>query len=244
VLSADERIDTIDSFVRFIRALDALSARKITGNDARGKVTRFLSKCHPRMRQWYQRVLAHDLKLGISKTTVEKVFGSGFWSGVDDNSFHFHGCCLAKKFEDIYSGDSLPEFPLAAEFKLDGERALVFVFPDAGDGEKVLFFSRKGLRKTEIEGVSALTKQFLHLSAKVNVLGGFPENAPIFFDGEFIASDWNQTSSVVSKTTGFNAQEFLVRVQIVIFDWCPIDAYIKKGFELKWLDRKKISRKR
>ena len=236
----DSRLDVLDSYLKFLKALDALNQRRVTGNDAKEKVLAFMASCHPRVRKWYLRALNHDLRLGVSRKTVEKIFGSGFWTGAKEGEFHFHGCGLAKKYEDAYPGDKEPEFPVAVEFKLDGERSLPFLFVDGKAEPEMQIYTRGLLRKTEVEGVRPLVDQFVQISQKICELAGLPLNTDMFLDGEFLASNWNDTSSVVSKTKNFDEEQFLADVRVILFDWAPISEYMKKRFDMPWKARKQI----
>lgn len=235
--TAEDAYSLVDSFKKFMLALDALRDRKVTGKEAKSRVIAFLSKCHPRLRKWYLRVLDHDLRIGVSRKSIVKVYGSGFWEGVEEDDFHFHGCCLAKDIETVITEESPLSFPVAVEFKLDGERALIFVFPEQ---RELKIYTRGLLRKAEIEGVDSLIDQFIAVAAKVNELRGEPTNTPLFLDGEFLATNWNDTSSVVGSTTNFNEEEFLAETKVLLFDWCPVEDYIKKEYLVPWKQRKQL----
>jgi len=237
VPSAENGYGTLESFKSFLIALDALTARRVTGNTAREKMTNFLAKCHPRVRKWYLRVLDHDLRIGVGRTTIEKIYGSGFWTGTKEGEFHYHGCCLAKDFEKVVTEKKPLEFPVTAEFKLDGERALLYIFPDE---HELQVHTRGLLRKAEIEGVESLIDQCIAFAATLNELRGAPKNTPLFLDGEFLATDWNETSSVVSKTETFDEEDFLAKTRVILFDWAPVEDYMKKKYEMPWKDRKQL----
>ena len=235
--SSDKNYGPVESYTRFLAALKALSERRVTGNEAKDKVSAFLSKCHPRLRKWYLRVLDHDLRLGMGRSSIEKIFGTGFWSGTKEGEFHYHDCCKAKDYAKVYPGEKQIEFPVAVEFKLDGERSLNYLFPDVPE---VQIYTRGKLRKSEIERVQPLLAQYLELCGKINELRGAPVNSPLFLDGEFLATVWNDTSSVVSKTENFDEAEFLSTTRVVLFDWAPVEDYINKKFELPWKQRKQL----
>jgi len=225
--------------VKFLKALDALNKRRIKGKDAKEKVSAFFAACHPRLRKWYMRVLEHELRLGVSRKTVENVFGTEFWTGAEKGAFHYHGCNLAKKFESVYPPGKEPEWPMAAEFKLDGERSLPFIFR-RNNVPELRVYTRGKLRKTEIEGVAPLVAQFAEFSATLAELAGLPSNSDMFLDGEFLATSWNDTSSVVSKTKNFDEAAFLSQVKVILFDWAPVSAYVEKQYDLPWKKRKEL----
>lgn len=236
VASADQRVGLTQSFrVLITKVLPALAARKYGDKEAREKVTEFLSRCNPRVRKWYHRLLLHDLKIGVARTTINKVYGTGFWEGVAEDEFHFHGCCLAKKFEAAFTEKRPPKFPYAVEYKLDGERALFFVFPEQ---DEIRVYTRGLNRKEEIEKIDGLKKECFEIAAKMNGYRGKPEGDPIFLDGEFLSETWNDTSSQVGATVNFDEEKFMADVKIILFDWAPVAAYMEREFSMSWKDRK------
>lgn len=238
VASSEQRIGLTDSFqVLITKVLPALVERKYGDKEAREKVTDFLSRCNPRVRKWYHRLLLHDLKIGVARTTINKVYGTGFWYGVADDEFHFHGCCLARKFEDAFTDKRPPKFPYAAEYKLDGERALFFIFPEQ---DEIQIYTRGLLRKTEIEKIADLKQECFACVAKLNGYRGKPEGDPIFLDGEFLSENWNETSSQVGSTVNFDEEKFMADMKIILFDWAPVDAYVEREFSMPWKDRKML----
>lgn len=235
ILSEENRMGAVESYQKFLKALRALSSRKVSGNDARERIESFLARSNPRLRTWYQRVLNHNLRMGISKSTVEKIYGTGFWFNVEEGEFHPHGCCLAKKYEDVYKKGNEPEFPLAAEFKLDGSRALIFVYPEDGHIE---VYSRDGIRNHELESMDVYTAQCVEFVEKLGEIAGLPAKTPIFIDGEFMGKDWNETSSIIHSSKNFDPEAFLSKIRTVLWDWSTIDAYIVKQFDVGWKKRK------
>jgi len=239
--SADKLLNPLLSFKKFLVVLQVLNARKIKSTkEAKAKVTGFLRKCHPRLRKWFQRTINHNLRIGVSGTTVEKVYGTGFWTGAKEGEFHYHGCSLAKKMEDAYPGDKEPEFPVAVEFKLDGERSMPFVFFDDGDNYHVEIYTRGKLRKEQVESVEPLMLQFLGVAEKLAEISGIEDSGGMFLDGEFLATDWNETSSAVGKTVNFDEAAFLEQIKVILFDWAPISAYMAKQFDMPWKKRKQL----
>jgi len=238
VASADQRVGLLHSFrVLITKVLPALAERRYGSNEAQEKVTDFLSRCNPRVRKWYHRLLLHDLKIGVARTTINKVYGTHFWEGVAEDEFHFHGCCLARKFEDAFTKKIKPNFPYAVEYKLDGERALFFIFPDQ---DEIRIYTRGLLRKKEIEGIEDLKQECFEIAEKLNGYRGKAKGDPLFLDGEFLSENWNDTSSQVGSTVNFNEEEFLADVKILLFDWAPVDAYMEREFSMSWKDRKML----
>jgi ATP-dependent DNA ligase len=236
IKSANERLSHLEAFHTFSRMLIALRDRKVTGNAAIEKSRKFLSRCHPRLRTWMVRTLHRDLRCGIGRRTVEKTFGKEFW--VDPESlkrgWYYHGSLAAKSYGKVYEKKS-PEFPLAAEVKLDGERACEFYI---GKDDHTYVLSRGNKRKTEIEGVAAYQKQLRDFSQNLARVSGLDPS--FYLDGEFLSSDWNQTASVVSRRVNFSEQNFLEKVRVILWDWAPVPDYMAGKFSLPWQKRKAL----
>jgi len=234
--SSEIRFPHLDAFHTFAKMLIALRDRKVTGNAAIEKAQRFLSRCHPRLRTWMVRALHRDLRSGIGRRTVEKIFGKEFW--VDPESlkrgWYYHGCLAAKPYSKVYEKKS-PEFPLAAEVKLDGERACEFYI---GKDDHTYVLSRGNKRKTEIEGVANYQEQLRSFSHQLARVSGLDPS--FYLDGEFLSSDWNQTASVVSRSVNFSSESFLEKVRVILWDWAPVPDYMAGKFSLPWQKRKAL----
>ena len=221
-----------DSWRVFKRLTVELKNRELTGNAARTKVQQFLVSCRPKMMKWYCRILNHDLRIGVDKLTVQKAWGDTFLLGDSavNIKWQYKGCALALKYADVYA-KRVPSFPLALESKYDGERANLICFPR--DNE-IFVLTRKARRRERIEQVKPFRDQIL---AFCQALNG-DNQRPLFLDGEFLARKWNDTSSIVQRTTNFNEEKFLGEVRVVLWDWSPLDQYLAGRFDMKWLRRK------
>lgn len=234
-----ERIPPVKSFSEFVNLLSKLSSRTVTGNAATEEVLAFLGSVHPRLRKWYMRALHHDLRIGVGKKTIDKVFGRDFLANVEEGaSWYYHGCLLAKSYDDVIvkKGKSL-EYPVGVEVKLDGERALLFVFPET---DEVQVWTRGKKRRNKVENVAPFRSWLIEYAREINKRCNVDPNTPLFLDGEFFADNWNQTSSIVRRTKNFSEQDFLEKVRTIVWDWAPIDDYMKREFSLIWKRRKAI----
>ena len=236
---ATSALSPSDSWRQFRVLTEQLRNRELTGNEAKKQVNRFLAQCRPVLLKWFCRVLNHDLRCGVDVSTVEKIWGNKFL--LSDSAvgakWHFNGCALAKKYEDVYRatkrGTRTPRFPQAVESKFDGERALLICFPR--DNELIVL-TRSGHRRNTIEQVPAYVQQVMDFCRALN--NGTSPDRPLFLDGEFLARNWNQTSSIVRKTKAFDAEVFLKEVRTILWDWAPLDRYVAGRFDMKWLQRK------
>lgn len=72
-------VESVNGYSRHIcefkRILSRLNARRISGNNAKDVVYKFLEKCDSVEIKWYVRVLTRDLRCGISVTTINNVYG-------------------------------------------------------------------------------------------------------------------------------------------------------------------------
>jgi hypothetical protein len=221
------------SWSKFVDLTRKLKNREITGNEAKSTVNRFLASCRPILMKWYCRILNHDLRIGVDKLTVQKIWGDTFLlsNSSINTKWHFNNCALAKAYDSVTNTPEVT-FPLAVEAKLDGERALILCFPR--DNEIVLF-TRSGRRRQFIEQTGSFRDQIVTFTKALN---GDDENRPIFFDGEFLAKKWNDTSSIVRKTKNFDEAVFLSNVRLFLWDWAPLNRYLAGSFDMKWTRRK------
>jgi ATP-dependent DNA ligase len=119
----------------FIKTLERMASRTITGNKAREELTCVLGHYTERTAEKLVRVLNKDLKCGID-TSVNKVY-PGLIPTFD--------CMLASKLEDA----SKVKFPVIASTKLDGNRTIVIV--KAVDD--ITYFSRSGKVSEHLTGL-------------------------------------------------------------------------------------------
>ena len=227
-------LDPIDSWQAFQRLAAELKNREVTGNAAKTKVQRFLASCRPQMLKWFCRILNRDLRIGVSKLTVQKVWGDTFLLGDSavNVKWQYKGCALARPYADVYA-KKVPKFPLALEVKYDGERANLICFPR--DNE-IYVLTRRAKRRERIEQVEPFRDQVLAFCRTLN--GG--SQRPLFLDGEFLARRWNDTSSIVRRTVNFNEEKFLSNVRAILWDWSPLDQYLAGRFDMPWLRRKSV----
>lgn len=232
--------DSREAYTKFVKLASKLSNQEITGYQAAVTSDRFLSSIPGSLKKWFTRVMNHDLRVGVSEKTISKVWGKEFWETKEekDRGWRFHGCSLAKKYEDVFKSGKMLRFPVSVEPKLDGERALVFCFPSK---DRIYVLTRGNKRRTTIESVGEFKDQILSFCSKIHQATDISTSKPIFLDGEFLAQEgWNRTSSIVRSTKNFSAKTFLDEVRMIIFDWSWMDSYMDGEFNLPWKDRKKI----
>jgi DNA ligase 1 len=103
---------TVNEFYDVCRKL---STREVTGNEARMLVELFLSKCAGETQEVYIKILKKDLKVGVTDTLMNKVYGDDFIETFDVQ--------LANKYLEKMNSKDVKNAPFFwASPKLDGLR--------------------------------------------------------------------------------------------------------------------------
>jgi ATP-dependent DNA ligase len=227
------------SWERFCQLTQDLKLRMVTGQEAVEAARRTLAHCPERVRKWFIRVINRDLRVGVGRSLVEEAFGRSVLKKLDAPTaqWFYRGCMCAKTFDKAVTAKKPLVFPVAAEPKLDGERAQLFWVPTE---DKVYCFSRGGKAKTEIEKTGAFVQQVKDFARKLHVQAGLAESDGVYLDGEFLSSDWNSTASVVSRTKNFDPGDFLKKVRVVLWDWASMEGYQAGEFSWPWKKRKEL----
>jgi ATP-dependent DNA ligase len=137
-----------------------LSSRAVTGNAAIEHLTQVLESLSPKNAKVLERIIAKDLKCGVSTATANDV-----WLGLVVD----YPCMLASQFDQKLI-DKI-QWPAMVQLKMDGMRFNAIV----RDGQ-CEFKSRNG--KT-IDLLGHLEKEFIHMSNGIDTV----------FDGELIVKD-------------------------------------------------------
>lgn len=124
--------------IKFKRILSELNNRRVTGNVARDMVINFLKTCDSIEQKWYMRVLKRDLKIGVSITTINKVY---------DNVIGTFPVALAENPEiRVYPNN------FCIDEKFDGYRCITDI-----TRQNVAMFSRNG---NELNGYDDIINLF------------------------------------------------------------------------------------
>jgi DNA ligase-1 len=152
-----------------------LATRKVTGNAAKSSVENFFTGLDSRQAKWCMRILLRNLRVGVSETTVNKI-----WPGAITK----FSVQLAESLDARHeSGTGIVitsnvKYPVRVEPKLDGLRCVAI----KRNGE-VMMFTRNGSLIETLPTIKALL-----------------ESAPwddFVLDGEAMGRDWNESASVV-----------------------------------------------
>jgi len=165
----------------------------------------------------YRQIITKNLKIGITATTINKIFGKGFIPEFN--------VMLAEKYfdyEDDLNEDNLNE-DLIATLKLDGNRNVAMNYDDG-----VKMFTRQGLPN---EGFVDIENEIFKYLPK-----GFA------YDGEFIAKNNNNLNSadLYRETTSKVRKDGIKKnIDFHIFDMIPIEDF-KSGYcPIPYHERKK-----
>lgn len=155
----DNQADTLSSV---LDSLTMLSSRKVTGNAAIEYLTKLLSSLVEGDAKVLERIIAKDLKCGVSISTANKV-----WPGLVME----YPCMLCSQYEEKLV-DKI-DFPAYAQLKMDGMR-----FNAVVRNGTVEFRSRNG---KEIFLLDCLVNEFLSIA----------NGKEYVFDGELLVEDVN-----------------------------------------------------
>jgi DNA ligase-1 len=199
----------------FSQVLTDLASRTITGNNAIETIKTFFKGCNNTEYTWYCKVIQKDFKIGITETTINKIFGKGF--------IPVYSCILADKMTKI---EDLPEV-FYIEPKLDGMRINAWNY-DTG----VVLRSRNGKL---ITGFDELEHQIHNLLPK-----GFVYDGEIMSKGFITSMD-----SKSKTADGFNSlmQQAFKKTKgktgvLNMFDQIPIREFEKQTSSYNQLERK------
>ena len=157
-----------------MRALGELSSRRITGNAAIEHLTQILAHCTPADATVIERIIAKDLRCGISDATVNKI-----WPGLIAE----YPCMLASAFDQKLV--DRVTWPAIAQVKMDGMRFNALV-----KNGRVEFRSRNG-KEIVLPGTN-LVQVFAHMA------GFF--GTDMVFDGELLVV--SETGRTLDRKTG------------------------------------------
>lgn len=177
-----------------------LATRKLTGNDAKGWVTTNFALMSELQQKWCLRILLKNLRCGVQESSINKV-----WPGIV-KSF---AVALAKTLNSEFTrGEGIKildkvAYPVRVEPKLDGLRCIAV----KKDGE-VTFYTRNG---TVLESMPKI---------KAALEAGKYDN--IVLDGEGMATDWNESASVMMSKTQKDDSNLFYN----IFDAMPLSDWV------------------
>lgn len=193
---SDKNIE--DLWKDLFHLLDRLDSREITGHDAVQEVEALIGSVDDETAKWMTRVMERHLNIGITASTINKVF-----SGL----IPVFKVQLAHKFEEKRVKD---EKLVATEPKLDGVRCIAIV----RNGNAILH-SRNG--KTLSDNYKrTIIADLEELARNKNI----PQD--VVFDGELMGSDFTKTVSQIHRKSKVDVSDHFFH----IFDWLPYKDWV------------------
>lgn len=199
----------------FLKLLNALANREITGNVARDTVQALASSCtEEQWEMWYKRILKKDLRCGVNVTTANKVIPKK-WEIVTFD------CQLASPLNDA-KNEHIPEDAFI-EAKYDGTRAL-WLIPKH---DPIRCFSRNG---KEYHNFGIITE----VLESIREYPGFPDDG-LVMDSEVISEDFQALMRQARRKSDANFSGVAM-----MFDVLPMNEFLNKTCSLMLKDRRII----
>ena len=185
-----------------LEKLKVLSSRTVTGNAGIKHLTNILKYIPANDAEVVERIIAKDLKCGIHKSTVNKVFGKGF--------IETYPCMLAssmneKNFKNI-------KFPAIVQTKMDGMRANIII---DGNG-KIEVRSRNG-KQIDLHGLFDET---------FNIVNAVIDGELVVLDADGAILDRKTGNGILNKAVkGTISKEEASRVRMTAWDLIPLEDF-------------------
>lgn len=206
----------------FFSALEKLSTRAVTGNEAIALSANTMSKYTKDTAELLAKILKKDLKAGFSAETVnEAILGE---KRPSNPIVPVYACMLAKKMEDKYKW----KFPLILEAKYDGQRCNAYV-----KNGSVLYFARSGKVMSHVEGL--FDAELLALVKSMEEYG-IDTSKGVVFDGEAMADNFTLTMNAKGKDNS-DAKKAL---KFIIYEFVPMDVWKSEGVSEIQFNRTRI----
>lgn len=207
----DDRI--VEHFLKLL--LPALSQRELTGNDAKEAIFCEFRDMNERQQKWCQRIILKNLRVGVQESTVNKV-----WPG----TLKSFAVALAETLKsDFVKGEGIRllapvSYPVRIEPKLDGLRCIA-----VKQNGVVSFFTRNGTSLETMPRIKASLEK--------------AEYDDIVLDCEGLASDWNESASVMMARKTQRDDSNLV---LNVFDAMDINSWVNQVCTMTYADRVKL----
>jgi ATP-dependent DNA ligase len=185
-----------------LNRLKELSSRSVTGTASVEHLRKTIRSVSPNDAEVVKRIIAKDLKCGVHKSTVNKVFGRGF--------IETYPCMLAssmneKNFKNI-------KFPAIVQTKMDGMRANI-ILDDKG---KVEIRSRNG-KQIDLHGLFDET---------FNIVNAVVDGELIVLDADGAILDRKTGNGILNKAVkGTISDEEASRVRMTAWDLIPLEDF-------------------
>jgi hypothetical protein len=181
-----------DMWRDFLALIERLESGSVTGNSARAEICSFIAKLELGMGEWFAMFLNKELKIGIGRSTIEKLL---------PGAIPRFGVQLCSK----YDGETFA-YPHMVQPKMDGARGVCGRFDDG----KFIALSRNGKPFFNVGHILAQLEQLERMY-----------DEPQVFDGEFFAGKWANSISIVrsQKKVDASSMRFYVFDAIPLRQW-------------------------
>lgn len=198
-----------DSLESVIDSLNMLSTRQVTGNAAIDYLTKLLSSLVESDAKVIERIIAKDLKCGVSVATANAVW---------PNLIAEYPCMLCSQFESKLVNKI--NFPAYVQMKMDGMRFNAIV-----RNGTVEFRSRNG---KELNLLGNLEQEFIALANGVDCV--FDGELMVMFDDEMQFADRQTGNGILNKANkGTISAKEAAMVHASLWDVIPYNDFVK-GF--------------
>lgn len=204
----------VENFLNVIYA--RLATRDVTGNDAKSLVNQLFENMSAREQKWCLRILLRNLRVGVSSSTVEKV-----WPGLVQ-SFSVQLAETLKTHVERDRGiiiDDVVSYPVRVEPKLDGLRCVA-----VKSSGNVTIFTRNGSTLDTLPTVRAALENATYDDCVL--------------DGEILGENWNESASVVMSHKKNKDDSNLV---FHVFDAVPLVDWREQSSTMKFNERNSLA---
>lgn len=218
-----------------LKELHKLSSRAVTGHAGRDHLIDVLENLSLDDADVITRIISKDLKVGVSTSTANKVYGSGF--------IEKYPCMLASSYNE--KNFKHIKYPAIVQLKSDGMRANLIMNPNGN----VEVRSRNG-KDVELHGhFDETVRSILYSTPNNNTLDQF-RGAVI--DGEFVVL--NVDGEILDRKTGNGILNKAVKgtitpeeakqVRLIAWDLIPLEDFKSLKCDIPYFDRLDVLRQR
>ena len=197
----------------FVKVVEALANRQLTGNLASTAVLDLMSKASAdEWNHWYRRILIKDLRCGVSEKTINTAVKKANKLEYEVPVFT---CQLA---HDSANHEKKVQGQRLVEVKLDGVRVITVVHPNG----KVDQYSRNGKELVNFEAI----KQQISKHA-------FTFGQPVVLDGEVMSSSFQDLMKQIHRKDDVSADDTVLH----LFDILSLQEFLQGRGQHRQIDR-------
>ena len=197
----------------FVKVVEALANRQLTGNLASTAVLDLMSKASAdEWNHWYRRILIKDLRCGVSEKTINTAVKKANKLEYEVPVFT---CQLA---HDSANHEKKVQGQRLVEVKLDGVRVITVVHPNG----KVDQYSRNGKELVNFETI----KQQISKHA-------FTFGQPVVLDGEVMSSSFQDLMKQIHRKDDVSADDTVLH----LFDILSLQEFLQGRGQHRQIDR-------